>query len=105
MPASRTRLAVVLAAALLFAPTATRVASAADEPAKPADAAKPGDTAKPGDAAPARVGALVERVENALKDLSLSDDQKAKTKALVAKAKEVMGSAGQGGRERLQAAG
>ena len=103
MPTRPTRAAVfVAAAALLFAPHAARLASAVDEPAKPADAK---------DAPPAEgrqragLAAMLDRVEAALKDLSLSDDQKDKAKALVAKAKDVVGGAGEGGREKFQAAG
>jgi Spy/CpxP family protein refolding chaperone len=105
MPTRPTRAAVLMAAALMFAPAAARLARAADEPAKPAA------TETPKDAPPAegrqrpQPGAMLERVEGALKELSLSDEQKEKVKALVAKTKEAMGDAGQGGRERLQAAG
>jgi Spy/CpxP family protein refolding chaperone len=117
---SQTLRAAALSAALLLAPFPASFANAADEPAKPETKdvkpkeEKPADAPKAGEAParPQRGGgaggggrmdpaAMIERIDSALKELDLSQEQKTKANELIAKVKKTV--AGEDG-GRLQAA-
>lgn len=88
-------MSTVLLAVPAFAPAASAADDKSDAPAAEAPAQSRGrlDPA-----------ALVERFETALKELALTDEQKAKAKEIVGKARRAVAEGKGEGRERLQAA-